>query len=146
MSVLKKQAMASAAARSMNAPQTAQVPHDTARDSDQLMRDGTGGDDPSKKNGDGTEPFQGSGSPAIPSSQPSSDAVPTQTKQPWDYVDEILGIMKTGHPLLVLTIETMVDQVLQRFKASGEEEIYRLICMLLGDAVQACCDRISFNP
>lgn len=44
--------------------------------------------------------------------------------------------MKTGHPLLVLTIETMVDQILQRFKATAEEEIYRLVCMLLIDAIQ----------
>jgi transformation/transcription domain-associated protein len=50
--------------------------------------------------------------------------------------------MKTGHPLMILTIETMVDQILQRFKVTPEEEIYRLVCMLLGDAVQVSRSKI----
>jgi hypothetical protein len=33
-------------------------------------------------------------------------------------------------------METLVDQINQRFKATPEEEIYRLVCMLLQDAIQ----------
>lgn len=74
--------------------------------------------------------------PAPPAPQGQVDTNLSQPKQAWEHVDELLQLMKTGHPLLVLTIETMVDQILQRFKASPEDEIYRLVCMLLIDAIQ----------
>ncbi len=47
-----------------------------------------------------------------------------------------MQILKTAFPLLILTLETVVEHIAQRFKASAEEEIYRLICMLLQDAMQ----------
>jgi transformation/transcription domain-associated protein len=152
---MKKQAIAAAATQSMTASHSTQMPSDIKRDVDQPMRDATGGDDQSQNSppaGDTAKSSQTSPTtqrpdvthsssatqPSTPIShtQLSGDSTPAQAKQPWEYVDEILNVMKTGHPLMVLTIETMVDQILQRFKASPEEEIYRLICMLLGDAVQ----------
>ncbi|KAG1820144.1 uncharacterized protein BJ212DRAFT_1266107 [Suillus subaureus] len=67
----------------------------------------------------------------------ASDTQPTYVvRQSWEHVDEVVQILKTAFPLLILSMETMVDQILQRFKATPEEEIYRLICMLLLDAVQ----------
>lgn len=33
-------------------------------------------------------------------------------------------------------METLVDQINSHFKVSGEEDIYRLICMLMQDAIQ----------
>jgi transformation/transcription domain-associated protein len=51
-------------------------------------------------------------------------------------VEEVVQILKTAFPLLILCMETLVDQINQRFKATPEEEIYRLICMLLQDAIQ----------
>lgn len=63
------------------------------------------------------------------------DTVPLATRQSWDLVDEVTQILKTAFPLLILTLETVVEQILQRFKASPEEEIYRLTCMLLQDAM-----------
>jgi transformation/transcription domain-associated protein len=156
MSVIKKQAMAAAATQSMAANHPSQVSGDIKRDTDQPMRDATSDEDQAQKSpsiADTTktqtslpasqpspEVTHGSSgatpSAVAPSALPQSDGVPAQPKQPWEYVDEILNVMKTGHPLMVLTIETMVDQILQRFKATPEEEIYRLVCMLLGDAVQ----------
>jgi len=157
MSVIKKQAMAAAATQSMTANHPSQAHGDNKRDVDQPMRDATGNEDQAQKSSpaaDTAKPSQTSipasqPSPEVangssgttqstvaPPAQPSSDGIPAQPKQPWEYVDEILNVMKTGHPLMVLTIETMVDQILQRFKATSEEEIYRLVCMLLGDAVQ----------
>jgi transformation/transcription domain-associated protein len=156
MSVIKKQAMAAAATQSMAANHPSQISGDIKRDTDQPMRDATSDEDQAQKSPsivDTTKTSQtslpasqpspevahGSSGPTpsivAPPAQPQSDA-PAQPKQPWEYVDEILNVMKTGHPLMVLTIETMVDQILQRFKATPEEEIYRLVCMLLGDAVQ----------
>jgi transformation/transcription domain-associated protein len=155
MSAIKKQAMAAAATQSITTNHPSQMSGDNKRDSDQAMRDDTGDEDQTQKSpsvGDTVTSSQTSlavsqpnpevahGSSAsghvVPQAQTSSDATPAQPKQPWEYVDEILNVMKTGHPLMVLTIETMVDQILQRFKATSEEEIYRLVCMLLGDAVQ----------
>ena len=157
MSTIKKQAMAAAAAQTMVANQLPQVSADNKRDVDQPMRDATGDEDQTQKSppaGDNgksslTSPAVSQPNPevahgssvtqssvAAPPVQLSSDPTPAQPKQPWEYVDEILNVMKTGHPLMVLTIETMVDQILQRFKATSDEEIYRLVCMLLGDAVQ----------
>jgi transformation/transcription domain-associated protein len=56
--------------------------------------------------------------------------------QPWEYVDEILGILKTAYPLLSLSMETFVDQIYQRFKCSEDEDAYRLVVALLSDGVQ----------
>jgi transformation/transcription domain-associated protein len=75
----------------------------------------------------------------VPPTQPAgaSDAQPSYVvRQSWEHVEEVVQILKTAFPLLILSMETMVDQILQRFKATPEEEIYRLICMLLLDAVQ----------
>ncbi|KAK2466244.1 hypothetical protein APHAL10511_001886, partial [Amanita phalloides] len=59
-----------------------------------------------------------------------------QHRQPWEHVDEILQVLKTTFPLLILSLETMVDQIQHKFKLSPEEDIYRNVCMLLQDAVQ----------
>jgi hypothetical protein len=54
----------------------------------------------------------------------------------WEYVEEVVNMLKTAFPLLILSMETTVDQISHRFKATQEEEIYRLICMLLQEAMQ----------
>jgi len=46
-----------------------------------------------------------------------------------------MQILKTAFPLLILSLETIVDQITSRFKSTAEEEIYRLVCMLLQDAM-----------
>jgi len=56
----------------------------------------------------------------------------------WEYVEEVVNMLKTAFPLLILSMETTVDQISHRFKATQEEEIYRLICMLLQEAMQVC--------
>lgn len=63
---------------------------------------------------------------------------PHATKSDWEYVEEIGTILKTAYPLLALTLETMVDQFSNKFKATPEEEIYRFIFMLLQDGLQVC--------
>lgn len=59
-----------------------------------------------------------------------------QNRQPWEHVDEIMAILKTAYPLLALSMETMVDQIQQRFKCQADEDAYRLIVALLNDGVQ----------
>ena len=60
------------------------------------------------------------------------------TRPAFDHIEEVGQILKTAFPLLIMSLETIVDQIMQRFKATPEEEIYRLVCMLLQDATQVC--------
>jgi transformation/transcription domain-associated protein len=69
----------------------------------------------------------------------------THPRQAWDHVDEILQTLKTGFPLLILSLETMVDQIQHKFKPTQEEEVYRSVCMLLSDAVQVLSSHIFDN-
>jgi transformation/transcription domain-associated protein len=58
---------------------------------------------------------------------------------PWDNIEDIMSMLKTAFPLLALTMETLVDQILARLKPSTDEDIYRLIVALLNDGVQVIC-------
>jgi len=163
MTFIKKQAMARAmTAGTLNSSTNAPAMIDPTRrpDSDQLMRDVTGEADIVKKenfageaagppqglfagsqpNSDshGSEPQQRTGPPATHASSDTVTSYPM--RQPWEYIEEVVQILKTASPLLILSMETMVDQISHRFKATPEEEIYRLICMLLQDAIQVSTD------
>ncbi|KAH7879876.1 uncharacterized protein C8R40DRAFT_1034987 [Lentinula edodes] len=61
----------------------------------------------------------------------------------WDCVEELVQNLKTSFPLLILSLETLVDQIINRFKPSHEEDIYRHICMLLQDALQHYMVRVN---
>lgn len=62
-------------------------------------------------------------------------------KEDWMLVEEVAALLKTNNPLLALTLETMVDQFIMKFKSTPEEEIYRFTFMLLQDAVQNASSR-----
>ena len=68
--------------------------------------------------------------------KPPESTVTFPGQRSWEYVEEVVNMLKTAFPLLILSMETTVDQISHRFKATQEEEIYRLICMLLQDAMQ----------
>ncbi|KAF5387961.1 hypothetical protein D9615_000446 [Tricholomella constricta] len=70
-----------------------------------------------------------------PGAAPAQET-PTPPRQPSEYVDDVLNVLKTTFPLLILSLETMVDQISHKFKLLTDEEIYRNICLLLQDAVQ----------
>jgi transformation/transcription domain-associated protein len=65
-----------------------------------------------------------------------SDAATLTSRQPWEWIEEVVQILKTAFPLLVLSLETVVDQINQRFKPGPEEETYRMVNLLLGEANQ----------
>jgi transformation/transcription domain-associated protein len=65
---------------------------------------------------------------------------------PWDHIEEVMAILKTAYPLLALTMETMVDQILARLKPTTDEDIYRLIVALLNDGVQMYLTHLSKYP
>lgn len=63
-----------------------------------------------------------------------SPATASGTRQPWEYLDELNGILKTAYPLLALSLESLVDQINQKFKTTSDEDLFRLINVLLIDA------------
>lgn len=78
--------------------------------------------------------------PNMPTTSQTSDSQGSGDgglKHDYEFVDEIVAILKTAFPLLVLTLETMVDQFNMKFKPTPEEEIYRFTFMLLQDGIQA---------
>lgn len=81
-----------------------------------------------------TQPATGateSGSKTSPNSSSFSGV-----RQSWEHVEEIMGILKTAYPLLALSLESLVDQINQRFKCTADEDAYRLGVALLNDGVQ----------
>jgi transformation/transcription domain-associated protein len=65
-------------------------------------------------------------------------------RQPWQYVDELMTMLKTAFPLLALSMETMIDQMINKLKPTMDEDIYRLIVALLNDGVQVKVFLVTF--
>lgn len=61
-----------------------------------------------------------------------------EARQPWEYVEEIVAILKTAFPLLALTLETIQDQLKQRFKPSNEEDNYRILSNAVAAGLNVC--------
>ncbi|KIY49251.1 hypothetical protein FISHEDRAFT_41474 [Fistulina hepatica ATCC 64428] len=55
-------------------------------------------------------------------------------RQAWDYLEELTQMLKTAFPLLALSMETLVDQMLSKLKLTIEEDTYRNTSLLLNDA------------
>lgn len=89
-------------------------------------------------NANGGTPTSANGAMAPP--QPPS----RHPRQPWEFVDEIINHLKTGVPLLALSMEKMVDQIGYRAKPSSEEDIYRFFSALLNDAMAQWSTRGTF--
>jgi transformation/transcription domain-associated protein len=70
---------------------------------------------------------------AFPGAVP--ETMTSQPRQAWEDVDEILQTLKTTFLLLILSLETMVDQIQHKFKPTQEEDVYRQVSLLLSDAV-----------
>jgi phosphatidylinositol kinase/protein kinase (PI-3 family) len=64
-----------------------------------------------------------------------STSQPQQPRKPWEYVEEILRTLRTAYPLLVVSMEGIVDSINTRFKCPWDEDSYRLIVALLNDGI-----------
>jgi transformation/transcription domain-associated protein len=134
MAASKKQAAAVAAARAMGAGNASVPGVDPSRrsDSDHSMSNvGAAGNSAQPTSQPGHDVAHGAPVPGV-----TDGTQPYPVRQASDHVEEVLQILKTAFPLLILSMETLVEHINQRFKATPEEEIYRLVCMLLQDAVQ----------
>jgi transformation/transcription domain-associated protein len=59
-------------------------------------------------------------------------------RKPWEYVEEILRTLRTAYPLLIVSMEAIVDSINTRFKCPWDEDSYRLIVALLNDGISVC--------
>ncbi|KAI9246865.1 hypothetical protein BY458DRAFT_560504 [Sporodiniella umbellata] len=57
--------------------------------------------------------------------------------------DEIMAMLKTGYPLLALSMETMVDQIQLKFKPQADEDMYRLVVALYNEGIQQLLTRLT---
>lgn len=58
------------------------------------------------------------------------------SKSPAEHADDLMAVVKTGYPLLVLSMENMVEHIIVRLRGSADEDIYRIISTLLYEAMQ----------
>lgn len=86
-----------------------------------------------KPNGDSKSENGSGAKPSVDSKLPPAAAA---IHRSWEYVEEIMGILKTAYPLLALSLESLVDQINQRFKCTADEDAYRLAVALLNDGIQ----------
>jgi transformation/transcription domain-associated protein len=96
--------------------------------------------------GDTEDSKQSSGNEASNNANTEGANAQITNNAPWENVEEIMSILKTAFPLLALTMESMVDQILQRLKPSTDEDIYRLIVALLNDGVHMYISHLPKHP
>ncbi|KAJ1826813.1 transcription-associated protein 1, partial [Coemansia sp. RSA 2599] len=75
-----------------------------------------------------------------------SPAQQQQQQQPSLGADELMPKLKTAHPLLALSMETMIDHIVHRLKPCPEEDIYRLVHALLADSLQQLHAAVMSQP
>ncbi|KAJ8698457.1 transcription-associated protein 1 [Pleurotus ostreatus] len=73
----------------------------------------------------------------------SFDPMTFPSRQASEHLEEVVQILKTAFPLLILSMETMIDQFHAKFKLSSEEETYRHIGLFLADAMQNYVVRVN---
>ncbi|CEP07551.1 hypothetical protein [Parasitella parasitica] len=89
-----------------------------------------------------------SNTPAVPGNNPNRGPLPAQintSATAASPLDEIMSMLKTGYPLLALSMETMVDQIQLKFKPQADEDMYRLVVALYNEGAQQLLTRLT-NP
>ena len=108
---------------------------------DVTMADGTAGSAGASGEAN-TQATNSSGPPATTQAPaPAVELPPGFPRGAYEHVEEIMQVLKTAFPLLILSLETMVDQIQHKFKLSPDEEVYRNVCMLMQDATQVGASR-----
>ncbi|KAI8643328.1 hypothetical protein BD408DRAFT_342632 [Parasitella parasitica] len=86
--------------------------------------------------------------PAASGNNPNRGPLPAQintSATAANPLDEIMSMLKTGYPLLALSMETMVDQIQLKFKPQADEDMYRLVVALYNEGAQQLLTRLT-NP
>ncbi|KAG5637374.1 hypothetical protein H0H81_004799 [Sphagnurus paluster] len=137
MQIMRKTQERMLAARAANSNAAASVDAPRRETSESTSGDGN----PAQTSTVGSQP---PGDPSHPNATITPDT-PAPPRQPWEYVDDVLNVLKTSFPLLILSLETMVDQISHKFKLLPDEDVHRCICMLIQDAVQNYVLRMNSN-
>jgi len=58
-------------------------------------------------------------------------------------VTELMSKLKSHHPLLVLSLESMIEEMIAKFKPQTDEELFRIVQTLLGECYQQGILRIT---
>ncbi len=100
-------------------------------------------------NGAGTEDGGASAAPqsSTNSSTPfeggSAATAANVRKHPLESADDLLSILKTGYPLLALTMENAMEHIVHRLRSTVDEDFYRVLTSLIGEAFQYIMNKIS---
>ncbi|KAJ2717297.1 transcription-associated protein 1 [Coemansia spiralis] len=73
----------------------------------------------------------------------SPDVLPAAVAGVQPAIEELTSKLRTAHPLLILSMEAMIDQIVHRLKPCPEEDIYRLILTLLTDGLRLLHQRVA---
>jgi transformation/transcription domain-associated protein len=75
-----------------------------------------------------------------PSEDPNNNQVNAESninnKSPGEHADDLMAILKTGYPLLALSLENMVEHIIHRLRSSPEEDLFRIINTLITETHQ----------
>ncbi|OAD77362.1 hypothetical protein PHYBLDRAFT_36397 [Phycomyces blakesleeanus NRRL 1555(-)] len=123
-------------------PHLSHVPHQTNAPPPGVTPGAMPGSAPGSTHGitPGSTPGSAPGMPKGP--LPANLGMGSLTAHP---LDEIMAMLKTGYPLLALSMETMVDQIQLKFKPQADEDMYRLVVALYNEGAQQLLTRLT-NP
>lgn len=89
----------------------------------------------------GQSPYPGE---ALPGGAAASEATAAQPrKHPMEAAEDLLSILKTGYPLLALTMENAIEHICHRLRSTVDEDFYRVLTSLIGESYQHIMNRIS---
>ncbi len=144
-------------------PQALYLQLRTANEEFKLLNPGRGGTETpstpvvssSSSSSNGTGSTAGNVSPNVADNLESfgaiDDAASTTSteflkKPPHELTEDLIGILKTGYPLLALSLENMVEHIIHRLRSSPEEDLYRIITTLITENLQVrlCFARRKF--
>lgn len=85
------------------------------------------------------------GAPSQEQDSPPPAAASDPRRSPVDYTDDLLAILKTGYPLLSLSMENMVEHLVHRLRSTADEDLFRVIVTLLSEAFQVLLLHSSYD-
>lgn len=81
--------------------------------------------------------------PEVISTPHQVESVAQSRKHPLESAEDLLSILKTGYPLLALTMENAMEHIVHRLRSTVDEDFYRVLTSLIGEAYQHIMNRIS---
>lgn len=74
---------------------------------------------------------------------PGNESQGSARKHPFESAEDLLSILKTGYPLLALTMENAMEHIVHRLRSTVDEDFYRVLTSLIGEAYQHIMNKIA---